>query len=44
MDHESCFFWDGFDCQYEMLFLGCRPCADCPPFDEREDLVHPFVD
>ncbi len=40
----SCFFWDGYDCHYEMLFLGCQPCESCPPFDEREDLIHLFID
>ena len=29
---ESCHFWDirTRECRYEMLFLGCKPCADCP--------------
>lgn len=29
---ETCYFWDSRagKCHYEMLFLGCEPCADCP--------------
>lgn len=27
----SCFFWDGEECHYEPLFLGCQPCKECPP-------------
>lgn len=34
---EQCYFWDGQDCQYEMLVLGCQPCGHCPP-DNRIDL------
>ena len=29
---ETCYFWDDRAkvCHYEMLVLGCEPCADCP--------------
>lgn len=29
---ETCHFWDvqAGECHYEMLFLGCQPCASCP--------------
>ncbi len=29
---ETCWFWDvrAGECRYEMLFLGCEPCASCP--------------
>jgi hypothetical protein len=29
---EACYFWDvrAGECHYEMLFLGCEPCASCP--------------
>ena len=29
---ETCYFWDvrAGACRYEMLFLGCKPCTDCP--------------
>lgn len=29
---ETCHFWESRTgtCHYEMLVLGCEPCADCP--------------
>jgi hypothetical protein len=32
---EECYFWDGKNCQFEMLVLGCRPCGHCPPEPDR---------
>ena len=32
---ETCWFWDSRTgtCHYEMLVLGCKPCAGCPEGD-----------
>jgi hypothetical protein len=35
MSAESCYFWDGTRCHYEMLVIGVGgPCADCPDEDD----------